>query len=69
MLWLNNGQIYRRISMIIKSIASGSSGNCYIISDGKTQLMLDCGITLKQIQKGCDFSLHEISGCFLSHGH
>lgn len=53
----------------IKILASGSSGNCCYISDSKTSLLLDCGIPINQIKKGCDFKLHEIHACLVSHGH
>ena len=55
--------------MDIKVIASGSSGNCYRISDGKTTLLLDAGIPFKQIQIGCGFKTSEISGCLVTHRH
>lgn len=53
----------------IKIIASGSSGNCYRISDGKTALLLDAGIPIKQLQKALDFRLGDIRGCFITHQH
>ena len=49
--------------------ASGSTGNCYKISDGRTPLLLECGIQYKQIQKGCGFRLSEIKACLISHEH
>lgn len=49
--------------------ASGSSGNCYRITDGRTPLLLECGIQYKQIQKGCGFRLSEIKACLISHEH
>ena len=55
--------------MNIKSIASGSSGNAYLIGDGITSLLLDAGIPLKAIQVGCGFKLREIDGCFITHAH
>ena len=53
----------------IKVLASGSSGNCYLIDNGKTKLLLDAGIPFKQIQKGCDFRTSDISGCLITHRH
>jgi len=53
----------------ITPLASGSSGNCYRISDGKTSLLLEAGIPYKQIQKGCGFRLSEIKACLISHEH
>lgn len=55
--------------MDIKILASGSSGNAYIISDGKTTLLLDAGIPFKEIQKGCGFQTSSISGCLVTHRH
>ena len=55
--------------MDIKVLASGSSGNCYLISDGSTDLLLDAGIPIRQIQIGCDFNLSGISGCLVTHCH
>lgn len=55
--------------MKIKVIGSGSSGNCYRVSDGKTSLLLEAGLPIKKIKEGCDFDLSSISGCLISHEH
>lgn len=55
--------------MDIKSLASGSSGNAYRISDGKTALLLDAGIPYKNIQIGCGFKTSDIRGCLITHSH
>lgn len=55
--------------MEVQVLASGSSGNCYRISDGETALLLDCGIPLKRIQSGLDFRLDAISGVLVTHCH
>lgn len=55
--------------MDIKILASGSSGNCYRISDYESSLLLDAGIPFKEIQKGLQFKLSDISGCLLTHSH
>jgi phosphoribosyl 1,2-cyclic phosphodiesterase len=49
--------------------ASGSSGNCYRITDGRTPLLLECGIPYKKIQKGMNFRLSQIAGCLVTHEH
>ena len=60
----------RRFSMLeIKSLASGSAGNCYRVSDGATPLLLECGISYKKIQEGLKFNLSEVEGCLISHEH
>ena len=53
----------------IKTIASGSSGNCYSISDGDTQIMIECGIRFQLIQEAFSFQLSGFSGCLISHSH
>ncbi|WP_288313395.1 MBL fold metallo-hydrolase [uncultured Selenomonas sp.] len=53
----------------IKAIASGSSGNCYRVSDGSTALLLDAGIPIHRIQQGIDYRLGEIAGALISHEH
>lgn len=55
--------------MDIKVIASGSSGNAYLIGDGKTRLLLDAGISFKRIQVGCGFRTSSIDGCLVTHRH
>jgi len=53
----------------ITTIASGSTGNCYIIDDGQTKLMLECGIPVKAIRGACGGSLPDVQGCLISHEH
>ena len=55
--------------MDIKIIASGSSGNAYLIGDGHTLLLLDAGIPFKRIQIGCGFRTSNIDGCLVTHRH
>src|SRR5690625_3187787 len=53
----------------IKTLASGSSGNCYFVTDGVTPLLLECGIRFKDIQKALNFKTSSIAGCLVSHEH
>lgn len=55
--------------LTIKTIASGSSGNCYWIDDGRTVLMIECGIIFKKIREAFNFQLSGIAGCLISHEH
>ena len=55
--------------MDIKIIASGSSGNAYLIGDGHTRLLLDAGIPFKRIQIGCGFRTSMIDSCLVTHRH
>ena len=53
----------------IRTIASGSSGNAYLIDDGRSQLLLECGISYKDIQIALNFDTKNIVGCLISHEH
>ena len=50
-------------------LASGSAGNCYCVSDGSTSLLLECGISVKQIRRGLGFGLTNVAACLVSHEH
>ncbi|SDI96696.1 Phosphoribosyl 1,2-cyclic phosphodiesterase [Halanaerobium congolense] len=53
----------------IKALASGSSGNCYRVNDGKTSLLIEAGISIQKIKESLDFTLTDIVGCLISHEH
>lgn len=55
--------------MKIEVIASGSSGNCYKISNEDTTLLIECGIPYKKIQQALNFKTTEIDGVLVSHEH
>lgn len=55
--------------MIIQPLASSSSGNCYIIDDGETSILLDAGIPFKEMQIKSDFKVNKVVACFTTHGH
>lgn len=55
--------------MTFTSLASSSKGNCYIVSDGETSLLLECGISMRRIRKGLGFDLSRVRGCLISHEH
>jgi len=57
------------LSLEIEAIASSSSGNCYLLNDDKSKLMIECGIPFKRIQRALYFRLSECSGCLISHEH
>ncbi len=47
--------------------ATGSSGNCYTVSNGKATVMLDCGLPYNRIQKLTGFILPD--AVFVTHEH
>ena len=48
-------------------MASSSEGNAYLIGDGATQILIECGIPWKEIQKKTDFVLPD--ACIVTHAH
>ncbi len=55
--------------MSIKVLASGSSGNCYLLETEKETLIIECGIRYRDILKGLNFDLNKVVGCLISHEH
>lgn len=55
--------------MTFTSLASSSHGNCYVVSDGETVILLECGISFRRIKKGLGFDLSAVRGCLVSHEH
>ena len=53
--------------MKITSLASSSRGNCYLIQDGVSSLLVECGIQLKKIRQHIKIS--DLDGCLISHEH
>lgn len=54
---------------MLKTIATGSSGNSYALMNDKDILLLDLGVNAKAIKKAIDFRVSDIVGCLISHGH
>ena len=56
--------------MKIKSIASSSKGNAYLISDFQTTVLIECGISLKELKRKTNFIVPGvIDACLISHEH
>lgn len=56
-------------NLTFTSLASSSKGNSYVVSDGETTLLLDCGLTIKELQKRLGYNLAGITACLVSHEH
>lgn len=54
--------------MQITTLASSSRGNGYLISDGHSTILIECGVNLKKIQKHIP-DLSKIDGCLITHEH
>lgn len=55
--------------MNLEVLASSSAGNAYKVSDGNTDLLLDVGLTFKELQRRLNFQVSGISGVLVSHSH
>lgn len=55
--------------MRIKTLATGSTGNCYLIDDGKTRLLIELGIRFKEIQQALNYETSKVAAALISHSH
>jgi phosphoribosyl 1,2-cyclic phosphodiesterase len=56
--------------MKLKCIATGSTGNCYLLQvDNGETLILDCGIPIKEIKKGLNWNVKDVVGVLCTHKH
>lgn len=53
----------------LKVLSSDSSGNCYLIECSDETLILELGISWKEILKGLNYDLTKVSCCLVSHKH
>lgn len=53
----------------IQIIGSSSKGNAYLISDGHTPILLECGVNFRLIQKATGFKTSSLAGCLITHEH
>lgn len=58
--------------MIVKVIASGSSGNATYIKNNDTEILIDCGVSFKKIKDtiiNLGSSIENVTHCFITHEH
>ena len=58
--------------LTLTTLASGSSGNCALVSDGETHLLLDAGISCRRIcaaLAGLDLPPEALAGVLITHEH
>lgn len=54
------------------SLASSSAGNAYIVDDGCTQLLIECGVSHRKLQQLCraaGYRLTDMAACLVTHEH
>lgn len=55
--------------MLLKCIASGSSGNSYALISGKEILLIEAGVRLLEVKRNIDFQISNVVGCVITHEH
>lgn len=55
--------------MKLHIINSGSSGNCYILENSESALMLEAGCKLDLVKKAINFNTLKLKAMLVSHGH
>ena len=61
-----------RMSLFITSLNSGSNGNCYYIGNEKEAILVDAGISCREIEKRIKrlgLSIQTVKAIFVSHEH
>lgn len=58
----------------IITVASGSSGNCYIVETAyngglRERLIIDAGVPFNAVKRALKFDLRNLNGCLISHEH
>ena len=55
--------------MVIKVLGASSKGNCYLLEDKEQCLILDAGISFKEVKKAINFNVSKIVGVLVTHVH
>lgn len=53
----------------VEVFGSGSSGNGYLIDDGHSQLIIECGVQFKKVQKQMGHNFSKVAGALITHEH
>lgn len=55
--------------MRFEALASSSHGNAYIVSDEKTRILIECGVSHRKLQLLSGFQTTAFDACLISHEH
>jgi phosphoribosyl 1,2-cyclic phosphodiesterase len=55
--------------MELRVLGSGSNGNCYLFQNDNEALVIECGISLKEVKRAVDFNISKIAGALVTHEH
>jgi len=53
----------------VKVFGSGSSGNGYLIDDGHSQLIIECGVQFSKVQQQMRHNFSRVVGALITHEH
>ncbi len=53
--------------MDVHAFASGSAGNCYLVTSGRSSILLDCGLPYREMQRRIGFALPD--AVLVTHEH
>lgn len=57
------------MSMELKVVGTGSSGNCYILGDQNEALIIEAGMKFMEVKKALNYEISKVVGCIVSHSH
>jgi len=55
--------------MILKVLGSSSSGNCYLLTNENETLVIEAGVSFKEVKIALGHDILKIVGCLVSHSH
>ncbi len=55
--------------MRLEVLATGSSGNCYLLKTSDGVLIIEAGIKWPNVLKALEFNISQVIGCIISHEH
>lgn len=55
--------------MELTVLGSSSKGNCYVLQNENEALVIEAGVSLKEVKKAVDFNISKIVGVIVTHEH
>lgn len=55
--------------MFLKVLGSSSQGNCYILENDTSTLIIEAGVSFREVKKAIGFNVRKIGGVLISHEH
>lgn len=53
----------------LKCLSSGSQGNCYLLECNNEVLIIELGVSWKEVLRGLNYDLSKVVGVLVSHSH